>query len=144
MTKQEPPRNEKVYRRSTQHLKTHPAPPSANPNEVWKKVQTLVDSEEKKDPAKADKTEEPKLRKRGAARRRQRRLRWRRFLDAVGIFVWIGIVIKLFIGDLDRDVLMTFAPNAVWLLDLRWFAVIGLAALFLIPFKLRTIGASIA
>ena len=103
-----------------------------------------MDSEEKEDPAKADKTEQPKLRKRGAARRRQRRLRWRRFLDAVGIFVWIGIVIKLFIGDLDRDVLMTFAPNAVWLLDLRWFAVIGLAALFLILFKLRTIGVSIA
>ena len=143
MTKQEPPRNEKVYRRSTQHPKTHPIPPSANPTEVWKKVQTLVDSEEK-DPAKAPEPEEPKLRKRGAARRRQRRLRWRRLLDTVGLVVWIGIVIKLFIGDLDRDILMAFAPDAVWLLDLRWFAVIGLAALFLILFKLRTIGASIA
>jgi hypothetical protein len=141
MTKTEPPRNHKVYARSTTNDRYRIPAPLAKPDEIWGRVAELL-ADEPEAAAAADKPKEAR-RKRGAARRRARRLRWRRILDVVATVAWSLIVIKLFIGDLDRTILSSIAPGALWLLDVRWFLALAVAALLLLLLNGRTLGLSL-
>jgi hypothetical protein len=140
MTKKEPPRNQKVYQRSTQHAPYEPQLPAASAAVVWERISMLI-------PEVADieqPAEPPKQRKRGAARRRKRLKRKARILDVVGAVVWLGAITKLFIADLDRLLVSSVIPQAAWLLDFRVFAVLALIALLLVLFKMRTLGVALA
>jgi hypothetical protein len=141
MTKPEPPRNPKVYARSTTNDRYRIPPPLAKPDEIWSRITELLADE----PAATAQAEKPKeaRRKRGAARRRARRLRWRRILDVVAMVTWSPTIIKLFIGDLDRTILSSVAPGALWVLDVRWFLVLAVAALLLLLLNGRTLGLSL-
>jgi hypothetical protein len=112
---------------------------------VWTRIETLV-AEESTTPSPppepaANGTEK---RKRGASRRRLKRRRVVRSLDAIGSLVWLAAVVKLFIGDLDRTLVSSFAPQLAWILDMRWLAVLVVVALLLILFKARTLGVAVA
>ncbi len=127
MTKQEPPRNQKVYARSTNSRHKPPPPPNAPSNEVWNLIDRLVAENPDLGPSTTTETE-LKQRRRGGARRRRRRTDWRRVLDVFASIVWSFIVVKLFIGDLDRVMLAVIAPQAIWILDFRWLLVPRLTA----------------
>ncbi len=143
MTKQEPPRNQKVYARSTSYRHKPPPPPNAPSDEVWDLINRLV--AENPEPGSSTTPEtELKQRRRGDARRRRRRTDWRRVLDVFASVVWSFIVVKLFIGDFDRVILAAIAPQAVWVLDFRWLLVLVLAALLLLLFNSRRLGLSLA
>jgi MFS family permease len=142
VTKPEPPRNQKVYARSMNSHHQPPSPPEAPAAEVWDLIHVLVG--ESPDPEVTTAESEPKQRRRGQARRRQKRTTWRRLLDVAGAMVWTFVVVKLFIGDLDRAMLAAFAPQAIWLLDFRWLLVLVLVALLLLLFKSRRLGLSLA
>lgn len=142
MSKQEPPRNHKVYARSTSSHPKPPPPPDAPAAEVWDLIDKLVAENPDSGPQAATQAE-PK-RRRGAARRRRKRRDWRRVLDAFASVIWSFIVIKLFIGDLDRVMLAAIAPQAIWILDFRWLLVLVLAALLLLLFNSRRLGLGLA
>ncbi|WP_263055109.1 hypothetical protein [Curtobacterium sp. RIT-PI-V] len=141
MTKQEPPRNEKVYARSTNSHPAGPTPPPAPASEIWDLIDRLMSDEPEAAPKKA--VPDPK-RRRGEARRRQRRTRWRRALDLAGTVVWLFVGVKLFIGDLDRVLLAVVAPQAIGVLDFRWLLVLVLIALLMLLFNWRRLGLSTA
>lgn len=150
MTKKRERRNWKVFQRSTESNTYRPQPPKARPDELWERIETLIASEPPTE-ANPESAAEPKTpapstqkRKRGAARRRQRRRRVVRTLDVLGSIVWIVSLIKLFVGDVDRLLISSFAPQLVWLLDMRWLLVLGLVALILILFRARTLGVAVA
>jgi len=142
MTKREPPRNPKVYKRSTQERPGRPRPPFAQPEDIWAKIEDLLSEDEstaKPTPS------EPEKRPRRAERRRKKLLRRKiRILDIAGSVVWLVVVIKLFIGDLDRVLVSAYAPQFVWLLDARFLLVLFLLAMLLILFKARTLGIAVA
>lgn len=141
MTKKKPPpRNKKIYARSTQSGAFRPTPPSAPAEDVWRRIDTLLAD----NPAPREEAAPTKLRKRGEARRKKRLKRKLLILDALGSTTWIAIIAKFFVGDLDRLALSSFAPQAIWILDLRWFLVLVLAALLLLLFKSRTLGLGVA
>ena len=128
-------RNRKVRDRAHTSTPYRPAPPQAEPEVVWERVQTLVADEAPVEAAPA----EPKKRKRGALRRR---LRWRRFfrtLDVLGIILWAFVITKLFITDIDRLILGSLAPSSLWVLDLRWLFGLAILALVMMLFKVRTL-----
>lgn len=143
MTKQEPPRNQKVYARSTASRHNPPPPPNAPSDEVWDLIDKLVAENPGLEPSTTTETES-KQRRRGDARRRRRRTGWRRVLDVFASVVWSFVVVKLFIGDLDRVMLEAIAPQAIWILDFRWLLVLVLAALLLLLFNSRRLGLSLA
>lgn len=140
MPKKKSQRNRKVYTRSILGPTFRPIPPAAKADDVWKRVEDLLSKPS--EPAKP--VDAPKQRKRGEARRKRRLRRKVRLFDALGTITWIGILVKLFIGDLDRLLVSSFAPQAVWLLDLRWFLVLALTALLLLLFQSKTLGLGIA
>ena len=140
MPKKKPPRNKKIYGRSTQSWTYRPTPPIAPAEEVWKLIDGLIEPAAEA-PKAAD---EPPKRRRGEARRKKR-LRQRVLgLDVVATVAWVAVIVKLFIGDLDRVLLASVAPQVVWILDLRWFLVLALAALLLLLFRNRTLGLGLA
>lgn len=141
MTKKEPPRNQKIYERSTQERPGKPRPPFARPEDIWERIEDLLGDE----PAKSQAPPEPDKRPRRSDRRRKRRLRRRmRLLDIAGYLAWTLVITKLFIGDVDRVLLGAVAPNLVWVLDTRFLLVLFLFALLLILFKARTLGIALA
>jgi hypothetical protein len=120
-----------------------PQPPSADPDLVWDRVLALLKTEEVAPTAPAA-AEEPKARKRGAARRRQRRRRTIRALDVIGLVIWLGLVVKVFIADWDRLVVSFLFPQFTWVLDLRWLFPLALLAMLLVLFKASRLGLGIA
>lgn len=143
MAKQEPGRNQKVYARSTSSQPGRPNPPHASPNVVWDLIDTLI-AENPEPAVSATAGTEKQQRRRGGARRRRKRTDWRRALDVTSVIFWSFVVVKLFIGDLDRAIFAVIAPQAVWILDFRWLLVLVLAALLLLLFKSRKLGLSLA
>jgi len=133
-------RNRKVRDRAHTATPYRPAPPRAEPEAVWERVETLVVSETPAENAPS----EPKKRKRGEHRRR---LRWRRrfrSLDILGGLMWAFVITKLFVTDIDRIILGSVAPDAMWVLDLRWMFGLAILALVLMLFKVRTLAFAVA
>ncbi|MBG0741392.1 hypothetical protein IV500_18680 [Paeniglutamicibacter antarcticus] len=50
-------------------------------------------------------------------------------LDVFASVVWSFVVVKLFIGNLEKVMRAVIAPQAVWILDFRWLLVLVFAAL---------------
>ncbi|MFJ2620153.1 hypothetical protein [Glutamicibacter sp. NPDC087344] len=143
MVKQEQSRNQKVYARSISSHRKLPSPPNAPAGEVWDLIDRLF--AENPTPEQSPTTvADSKRPRRGDSRRRKRRTDWRRVLDVSASVVWSFIVVKLFIGDLDRVMLAVIAPQAVWILDFRWLLVLVLTALLLLLFNSRKLGLSLA
>ncbi len=144
MTKQEPPRNRKVYDRSTQPLGPRlPPTPAATADEVWARIDTLVVSESAPTtpPVPTGGTER-KREKRSEIRRTLRRRRAFRFLDVIAAVYWIAVLVKLFVADVDRAIVGLVAPEAMWILDLRWAVALTLVALILVMFRRGTVALS--
>jgi hypothetical protein len=142
MTKREPPRNRKIYERSTQPFgQRPPATPDATVEEVWDRIDTLVIQAA---PAAAPEPVAPKQRTRGELRRVQRRRRVIRLLDIVSSIYWLAVLIKLFVADVDRLVVGLLAPEATWILDFRWAIALTLLALILVMFRRGAIALSFA
>lgn len=144
MTKKEPERNRKVYNRSATSGPPKPQVPLAPSDDVWQLIDDLIAANPDQPPAQLDPSKEQKKRPRGLARRRRRRIRWRRTVDVIGTVFWSFAVTKLFIGDLDRVLVNAFLPSLLWVLDLRWLLVLVLLALLLLLFKSRRLGFSLA
>lgn len=137
MTKPEPPRNKKVLGRATQPFgPRHPQAPDAPVDAVWDRVDMLTRDE---GPAAPGPTE-PKVKKRSSNRKRKRLRRKVRVLDIIGTVTWIATLTKLFVADVDRMILSAIAPEAAWLLDLRWVLVLALLAMLALLFRGRTVG----
>lgn len=63
----------------------------------------------------------------------------RRALDFVGAVGWTYAFLKVFIFDIERDLIGELAPSAEWLADLRFFIVFGLMALAVIILRPRSL-----
>lgn len=139
-------RNRKIHERSRRNAPYEPRPPRAEAAKVWDRIEALVIEESPAEPIvpTSESAQEEKGRRRGAARRRLRRRRIVRLLDVSGSIIWLGVIIKLFVGDLDRFFVASFVPQLAWILDMRWLVVLVLAALLLILFKALTLGIAVA
>ena len=51
-------------------------------------------------------------------------------LEIIAPLVWVYLITKLFIVDVDRFVLLQLAPHYVWLLNFRLFILLGAVAIF--------------
>ncbi|GAP60668.1 hypothetical protein AHiyo1_42400 [Arthrobacter sp. Hiyo1] len=109
---------------------------------VWDLIDRLVAETPEPEAPKA--TDAQKQHRRGGARRRRKRTDWRRALDVTSLTLWAFVVVKLFIGDLDRAFFAVVAPQALWILDFRWLLVLVLTALLLLLFKSHKLGLSLA
>lgn len=56
-------------------------------------------------------------------------------LDVISLALWIYAFLKLFVGDVDRWILERISPNLVWLVDFRFFVVLGVVALILVGMR---------
>lgn len=133
-------RNRKVRDRAHIAKPYLPTPPQAEPKVVWERIETLAVSETPRE----NTTTEPKKRKRGELRRR---LRWRRrfrLFDVLGSLMWAFVITKLFVTDIDRIILGSVAPDAMWVLDLRWLFGLAILALVLTLFRVRTLAFAVA
>lgn len=133
-----PPRNKKIYDRSTSASTPLPRPPAAKPDEIWKRINALVP--DGVDPAATAEPDESPEKKAAKARRAKRRKRAIRVLDVTGTVVWAYALTKLFVGDFDLDLLHVALPQVAWLLDFRFFIALGVLALLLLLFKVRRVG----
>ena len=59
----------------------------------------------------------------------------RRALDFIATALWLYAFVKLFVFDFDLYVVQTYAPNLLWLLQLRFIVLVGLAGLSFLLFK---------
>jgi hypothetical protein len=138
----QPRRNRKVYERSTTpHGARRPPAPDASAAEVWERVGGLLVDEIDAGSASAPK---PTNRTRGAARKARRRRRRVHVLDMVALLIWGTVLVKLCVADLDRVLVNSFWPQAVWIVDLRWAVALVLVAVTLWMFRLRTIALAAA
>lgn len=70
------------------------------------------------------------------AKRRWRK--WRVVLDVYAALFWLYLVTKLFVVDLDQKIVEKVDPDAQWILDYRFFIVLGAFAITaLVARKLR-------
>lgn len=54
------------------------------------------------------------------------------FEEVFGLLFWIYVITKLFVIDVDRYLLIRYAPSAVWLLDFKLFFLVGLVAVVIL------------
>lgn len=141
MTKKSERRNRPAFGRSQSAPSYKPRPPRAAAAAVWARIDYLVAQEKpKEEPLKKD----GKARKRRESRRKASRRRFLRLLDLVGTVVWVAVLLKLFVADVDRLMLAWVAPQLLWVVDLRWLLVLVGAALMLVLLRARTLGVSLA
>lgn len=114
-----------------------PTPPAALPERIWPRINQLVGAEPLAEETEPEK-EKPTKRPRGVARRRARRRRLRRTLDFGGVVVWAFVIFKLATGDLDRTIIASFAPGALWVVDAPWLLFLFAIAVVLLMAKART------
>jgi hypothetical protein len=60
-------------------------------------------------------------------------------LEIAAIFFWIYAITKLFIYDVDLLIVRTFLPNAAWIVELKFFFIIGVLATIWLFTKSKTI-----
>jgi hypothetical protein len=61
--------------------------------------------------------------------------------EALGILVWVYIVTKLFLFDIDRYLFGLYMPSYIWLLDYRVLFLLGIAGVvFLLCRRIGTVG----
>ncbi|MCU1440952.1 MAG: hypothetical protein JWP85_1949 [Rhodoglobus sp.] len=117
-----------------------PVLPVAPIEAVWEKVCELipVETSGKKsvEPAPKDEANNSVVNK--------RLKRTLRVLDVLAALAWFFVITKVCIADIDRLFFSWVAPQAMWLLDLRVFAVLGLASLLLLLFKRWKLGVGLA
>jgi hypothetical protein len=89
---------------------------------IWQKVDLSVLAKDSTKKAPPD-TDEEKRRK---ARRRRR---WIVILDVIGALVWLYVFLKLFVFDVDRAIIEQIAPNALEVLNYRFFFLLAVVAL---------------
>lgn len=123
------------------HFGQQPSVPIAPIEAVWKRVDELVPEEQT-----AQKPAEPDVKKDESeeVKSSKRLKRIFRALDVLAVIAWVSVIVKVYIADVDRLLFSWVAPQATWLLDLRVFAVLGLASLVLILFKRWKIGVGLA
>lgn len=68
---------------------------------------------------------------------------FRRALDFAGTAFWLYAVIKLFVFDFDLYLVNTYAPNLLWILQLRFIVLVGIAGLAFLFLKKGTALAAI-
>ena len=59
-------------------------------------------------------------------------LRWKLFFlaaDLTGLVVWSYFILKVFVFDIDREIVESIAPSAAWIVDYRVLALPAIAAL---------------
>lgn len=128
------------FTRGNTHFGSPPALPIAPIDDVWKRVEELLPEE----PTVA-KPVTPKPESDGESNASTKRLkRTIRILDVVAAVAWAFGITKIYIGDIDRLLFSWVAPQAAGLLDLRVFAVLGLASLLLLLFKRWKLGVGLA
>jgi len=135
-------RNRKVYERATEPPgPKRPKSPDASAEEVWSRVELLIESEPE---TPSTEKAEPAPRKRGSYRRR-RRLRLRiRLLDTIAVIVWGFVLLKLFVADVDRSFIGIVAPEVSWLLDYRVVLGLLLLSMLLLLFRAKYIAGGLA
>ena len=99
--------------------------PESAPVALWDKVDpTVLPS---KDPSAA------------AAKEEKEKVKWKRtkwaLADLVGWFIWTYAILKLFVADFDRWILANVAPQAMWLVDFRFFVLLTALAVALLLFR---------
>jgi hypothetical protein len=124
--------------------KYNPQAPMADADAVWSAVERILTENKKPDSGDQENNSNSKTRKRGADRKRRRRHRLVAALDVVGAVIWLAILLKLFVVDWDRLLVYAFIPDAVFLLDIRWYLPLALLALVLILFGASRTGVAIA
>lgn len=132
-----------VYGQPTTRIPNQPLPPVALPDQIWERIFSLVDSEPAPEPSIDTQKELPK-RRRGAARKRSRRRRLRRTLDAAGFVFWLLVLARITTGSLDRDIIHRLAPSAAWVTDAPWIVLLFLFAALLLMVRLTTLSISLA
>jgi len=135
-----PKRKRDDFARGHAQFGNQPPPSMAPTDAVWKRVTELLPGEPKVKPS-----VEPTPKGEPEAHAGSKRLKLAfRALDVLGAIAWIFVITKVWIADVDRLLFSWVAPQAMWLLDLRVFAVLGLASLLLLLFKLWKIGVGLA
>src|SRR5258707_10132299 len=63
--------------------------------------------------------------------------RWlgRLIRELVALFLWLYVITKLFVYDLDVYVVDHYAPGARWIIDFKFFIIIGIWAACFILFR---------
>lgn len=124
--------------------KYNPQPPMADADAVWSAIDRVLKRQNSPEQGSAPESASHKTRKRGADRRKRRRRRYVVLLDLLGAVVWVGVLLKLLVVDWDRWLIYTFAPNLVFILDIRWYLPLALLALVLMLFGASKTGVAIA
>lgn len=109
----------------------------AMPDRIWPRIEALIAAEpdvEESEPEEA----KPSARPRGLGRRRARRRRLRRTLDAAGSLIWAILLLKVTTGDLDRQLISSWAPGALWVVDAPWLILLFFVATVLLMAKAHT------
>lgn len=127
----------RVYSQLPKRGPAKPEPPLALPERIWPRIEALTAAEPNKEEPNAD-AEEPSKRKRGVARKRARRRRRMRLLDTLGVLVWVFVIFKLTTGDLDREVMSSRVPSALWVIDAPWLLLLFFVAAVLLMAKAHT------
>lgn len=55
--------------------------------------------------------------------------RWRLLLDLIATLFWTYVILKVFFLDVDREIVDGLFPGHDWIIDLRFLAFLGIAAL---------------
>lgn len=100
---------------------------------IWQRVDPSVLTQSPS-PASPPLTDQEKRRK---ARRTRRTVL---ILDLIGSLAWLYVILKVFVFDVDRAILIRVAPDALELLDYRFFFFLGVVALVVVLFKKYWLG----
>lgn len=63
----------------------------------------------------------------------------RRALDLIGTVAWTYAFLKVFVFDVDREIVRSLAPGVEWLVDLRFFVVVATVGVAVIALRPRSL-----
>ncbi|MEK6277394.1 MAG: hypothetical protein AABM29_05205 [Actinomycetota bacterium] len=106
---------------------------------IWDKVAPTVE-EPDEDEAGADDSGQETPGNKIAAIYSDPKWKWkRRALDAIGTLAWTYAFLKVFVFDVDREIVTSIAPGVEWLVDLRFFVVVAFFAIAVIALRPRSL-----
>lgn len=106
-------------------------------DEIWQTISAIIATNRNgAAPSRADTELAPEEKKR---KLRKRKAAFRT-LDIFGALLWVALFVKAFIVDIDRLIIQEVAPSLLWLLDLRFFLLLGALAVGLIVVRAQKVG----
>jgi hypothetical protein len=60
-------------------------------------------------------------------------------LETIAISFWIYVITKLFVYDIDMLLVNTYFPNAAWIINYKFFILLGLTIIILLIFRTKSL-----